>query len=344
MFSCRLYLKHLNMRKMFPLRQLFARFCPARPDTSALLQRFCSATELPHGTVRTVTLPVPVVAPKSRYAHLPRIFARAALFFLPAVLLVTFLTIRILRYTAADQAQLPAYSQDANEQQPLDISGTSQPQRPIFPYSIVPGGVRDARELLSATSRDPVVAEHYSDFGVDKARTVRLEHPLAMYVSYRRNNHVYWTKNRVVIPAGETLISDGNNLARVRCGNRLSAVAAKPVSVSEPGKEELNTPEFVPPLMAEFLPGDGGGFSLGAPASAIPALPPGPTSGSNTPPPAVLPSILLPGVPPITPNIPTTPPPPPVATPEPGTLVFLFAGMTIVALLVGLTLRRNGSS
>jgi hypothetical protein len=49
-------------------------------------------------------------------------------------------------------------------------------------------------------------------------------------------------------------------------------------------------------------------------------------------------------VPPITPNIPTTPPPPPLATPEPGTFVFLFAGMTIVALLVGLTLRRHGSA
>ncbi len=256
------------MCKMFPLRLFFAHFWRGGLATSPLFTRFRSAEQLPLGTVRYVTLPRPVVAPKSRYAHLPRIFARAALLFVPAVLLVTFLTVKVLRHSAAEQAQMPAYSQDANTQESLDLSAASQPQRPIFPYSIVPGGVRDARELQSVASHDPVVAQHYSDFRIAAAHTVRLEKPLEMYVSYRRNNNVYWTRNRMVIPAGETLISDGENLARVRCGNRLSAIAAKPVSVSEPTKEELSTPNFVPPLMAEFLPGDGDGFFPGAPASA----------------------------------------------------------------------------
>jgi hypothetical protein len=271
--------------------------------------------------------------------------------FIPAILLVTFLTVKLLRYGAAEQVQLPVYSQDANMQESLELSGAAQPQRPIFPYSIVPGGVRDARELQSVASHDPVVAEHYSDFRIAAAHTVRLEKPLEMYVSYRRNNNVYWTRNRMVIPAGETLISDGENLARVRCGNRLSAIAAKPVAVSEPTKEELNAPEFVPPLMADLLPGEGSDFFPGAPASALPAVSsPGglPSTGPNTPPNAVLPPILFPGVPPRTPGIPTPPPPPPppppVATPEPGTLVFLFAGSTIITVLLGFTLRRNSSS
>jgi hypothetical protein len=263
--------------------------------------------------------------------------------FIPAVLLVTFLTVKVLRHSAAEPAPMPAYSQDANTPESLDPSAASQPQRPIFPYSIVPGGVRDARELQSVASHDPVVAQHYSDFRIAAARTIRLEKPLEMYVSYRRNNNVYWTRNRMVIPAGETLISDGENLARVRCGNRLSAIAAKPLSVSEPTKEELNTPNFVPPLMAEFLPGDGGGFFPGAPASALPALPPGSTTtpGAHTPPAAIFPPLLPPGV---HPNSPNTPAVPPVATPEPGTFTFLFAGIAMIAVLVGLTLRRNGSS
>jgi hypothetical protein len=320
----------------------FRTFLARKTGTSHLLKRFRSAAQLPLGTVRNVTLPRPVVAPKSRYAHLPRVFARAALLFVPAVLLVTFLTVKILRHSAGEQSQMPAYSQDANAQESLDLSAASQPQRPIFPYSIVPGGVRDARELQSAASHDPVVAQHYSDFRIATARTIRLEKPLEMYVSYRRNNNVYWTRNRMVIPAGETLISDGENLARVRCGNRLSAIAAKPVSVSDPTKEELNTPNFVPPLMAEFLPGDGDGFFPGAPASAFPALPPGSTTtGTNTPPPAIFPPLLPPGV---HPNSPNTPVVPPVATPEPGTFTFLFAGIAMIAVLVGLTLRRNGSS
>jgi hypothetical protein len=331
------------MCKMFPLRPLFARFWRGRPASSHLFKRSRSAAQLPLGTMRNVTVPRPAIATKSRYAHLPRVFARAALLFLPAVLLVTFLTVKVLRHSAAEPAQMPAYSQDPNTQESPDLSAASQPRRPIFPYSIVPGGVRDARELQSVAFHDPVVAQHYSDFRIAAARTVRLEKPLEMYVSYRRNNNVYWTRNRMVIPAGETLLSDGENLARVRCGNRLSAIAAKPVSVSEPTKEELSTPNFIPALLAEFLPGDGDGFFPGAPASALPALPPGSTTaaGANTPPQAVFPPLLPPGV---QPNSPNTPVLPPVSTPEPGTFTFLFAGIAMIAVLVGLTLRRNGSA
>jgi hypothetical protein len=268
----------------------------------------------------------------------------------PASLLFTFLTVKLLRYSAAEQAQLPVNSQAVNSNDDSqdnaapnqnDLSASSQPRRPIFPYSIVPGGVRDARELQSAASHDPVVAKHYSDFRIAAARTVRLEKPLEMYVSYRRDNQVYWTKNRMLVPAGESLISDGENLARGRCGNRLSAIAAKPVSASEPTKEELNAPEFVPPLMAELLPGEGVDFFPGVPDGAIPALPTGPNPGSKIPLPGLFPPLFPPGVPPFIPNTPVIPP---VSTPEPSAFTFLFAGAAFVILLASLALRRNGSS
>ena len=289
---------------------------------------------------------------KSRFSHLPRIFARTAMLLVPAALLFAFLTIKLLRYSAAQQIHTPVYSQAVNSQDDsqdngapnengqLSLSASSQPRRPIFPYSIVPGGVRDARELQSAASHDPVVAKHYSDFRIAAAQTVRLEKPLEMYVSYRRNNQVYWTRNRMLVPAGETLISDGENLARVRCGNRLSAIAAKPVSVSEPTKEELNAPEFVPPLMADLLPGEGVDFFPGVADGAIPALPLGPTPGSKTAPPGLFPPLLPPGVSPFIPNTPVIPP---VSTPEPGAFTFLFAGAAFVILFAGLALRRSAS-
>jgi hypothetical protein len=292
-------------------------------------------------------------APKSRFSHLPRIFARAALLLIPAALLFTFLTVKLLRYSAAEQARLPVNwlalnshgdsqgNGTPNQNDQFGLSAASQPRRPIFPYSIVPGGVRDAAELQSAVSHDPVVAQHYSDFRIVAAHTVRLEKPLEMYVSYRRNNQVYWTKNRMLVPAGESVISDGENLARVRCGNRLSAIAAKPVSTTDPTKEELETPEFVPPLMAELLPGEGVDFFPGVPDGAIPALPTGPIPGSQTPLPGVFPPLLPPGVPPFLPNTPVTPP---VSTPEPDAFTFLFAGAAFLILFVSLALRRNGSS
>jgi hypothetical protein len=107
---------------------------------------------------------------------------------------------------------MPAYSQDANTQESLDLSAASQPQRPIFPYSIIPGGARDARELQSVASHDPVVARHYSGFRIAAARTIRLGKPLEMYVSYRRNNQVYWKSHSY--SCRRNFISDGENLAR----------------------------------------------------------------------------------------------------------------------------------
>ena len=284
---------------------------------------------------------------KSRFSHLPRVFARATLVLLPAVVLATFIAVRVFQSTTHEESRTQISSLSTNWQDSFDLASKSLSQRPIFPYSVVPGGVRDARELQNAADADSVVARHYSDFRISQAKTIQLNRPVAMYVSYRRNNQVYWTKNRMVIPAGETLISDGENLARVRCANRLSPVAAKPVAASEPTMEELSEPAFVPPLLAQMLPGEGSEILPGTPGVAVPAavplLAPDPNPASNkknTPP--VLPPILGPGVPPFVPNVP--PPPPPVSTPEPGSFWLLATSTAVAALFAAFSSRRNGSS
>ena len=285
--------------------------------------------------------------PENRFAHLPRVFGRALVVMLPAVLLVTFLTVHFSRHSAPNHSQAGSTDLTAATLIPTNTPSAVLSARPIFPYSVVPGGVRDAQELQKITAADPVVAKHYSDFRIAIARTVQLDRPISMYVSYRRNNRVYWTRNRMMIPAGETVISDGENLARVRCGNRLSPVAVKPVAISEPDKEALETPEFVPPLMAELLPGDGNELFPGVPGAAAPvpsSVGPAP-GGSGTPSTPLLPPFLGPGVPPIrgtSPPSPPPPPPPPVNTPEPGPLSLLFAGAALFAVLAIVTLRRRG--
>jgi hypothetical protein len=221
-----------------------------------------------------------------------------------------------------------------NWQAAIDQATPGAAHRAVFPYSVVPGGVRDAQELRSAVGADPVVAEHYAGFRLAQARTVRLDRPTAMYVSYRIKNQVYWTKNRMLIPAGESLISDGENLSRVRCGNRLSAVAAKPVSAAEPPREKLEEPESVPPLLAQLLPGEGG-EAVPPPVSALADLPvsPGGPGAKGTPPPGFFPPILPPGVSSTSNN---NPAPPPVVTPEPGSLLLLLGGAFLCATLTAL--------
>jgi len=106
--------------------------------------------------------------------------------------------------------------------------------RKIYPYSIVPGGVKNARELKWAADHDPVVKAHYAGFDYDHARVVRLALAQTAYVSYRIGNKVYWTKRRVKLKKGETVITDGKITARTKCGNRIEVVPEQKTSSLEP--------------------------------------------------------------------------------------------------------------
>jgi len=222
--------------------------------------------------------------------------------------------------------------------------------RPLLPYSVIPGGAADGTELRTAIAHDPVVAGHYLPFDLAKIHVIRLDRDRTMYVSYRMGDYVYWTKRKLLLPRGETLLTDGQHLARTRCGNRLSETAEVPTSLREPERAALET--LQPPELFAF-----------APPPELPASPIGPLSGppseapsngghiffppvipifwgSGTPPPLTPtpPGTPTPGPPhPHTPHLPAppggTPGGPPVTSiPEPGTVLLLSAGLTAIGL------------
>lgn len=121
-------------------------------------------------------------------------------------------------------------------------------ERTVFPYSVIPGGVHSVEELRSAIGADAVVADHYKGFDLSKAHVERLAAPRFAHVSYRVGEHVYWTRNPLVLPAGERVITDGTNIARTRCGNQ---VASRPgiTSSAEPSATVLDTPAATPPTL-----------------------------------------------------------------------------------------------
>ena len=124
--------------------------------------------------------------------------------------------------------------------------------RPNYPYSIIPGGAYTPRELQSAHDGDDLIHSHYSGFNVNTAKLVRLMDDRFQYVSYRLDDHVFWTKRKLRIPRGELLLTDGTSYARARCGNRLSDnphFAA--TSPHEPDAKSLNRPS----LSQATLPG-----------------------------------------------------------------------------------------
>ncbi len=114
--------------------------------------------------------------------------------------------------------------------------------RRVYPYSVVPGGVRNVRELKWAAEHDPVVASHYAGFDYDHARVVRLVLARSAYVSYRIGNRVYWTHRRVTLKKGETVITDGKITARTRCANRVEEMPQQATSESEPPPSKFDEP------------------------------------------------------------------------------------------------------
>ncbi|MCL5744088.1 MAG: PEP-CTERM sorting domain-containing protein [Acidobacteria bacterium] len=161
------------------------------------------------------------------------------------------------------------------------------PAHPLYPYSVIPYGVYSAKGLLSASESDRVIAAHYSGFDIRNATTLTLRAEKWAYVSFRLRDAVYWTKRKVRLRAGETLITDGLNFARTRCGNRLSDTPRQPTTPEEPAQHVLNTPAEANGPVA-FEPGASESVPAGA-AAPNPAgsASPAPAGANAAPPPGL---------------------------------------------------------
>ena len=142
--------------------------------------------------------------------------------------------------------------------------------RHLYPYSVIPGGVQSGAELRTAAQNDPVVARHYADFDLAKARVISLDRDQMVYVSYRMGEEVFWTNRALKLPKGETVITDGVHEARTRCGNRISETPQAPLSPQQPALETFNRVAPVGPLYASNLPIDG---QLTPPSPYTPSAP-----------------------------------------------------------------------
>jgi hypothetical protein len=231
--------------------------------------------------------------------------------------------------SASRQPQIAAsYTSSFRSSNSLDLTAISvaenDTRRRVYPYSVIPGGVESAADLRNSVLRDPVVAKHYEDFAVERTRVVRLSQNRSLYVSYRLGNRVFWSKRPMMLSKGEAVITDGEHVARTRCGNRLSEVPAGPVLAAGPELESA-------PEVAELFPGAPG--VVGPPELPGVLVPTStPPTTSVTPPGSPLPpggGIIVPPIIPV-PGGGTTPPP--VPTPEPQMLLMLSSGLTALWL------------
>lgn len=204
--------------------------------------------------------------------------------------------------------------------------------RPVYRHSVVPGGTYTTAELRTAILTDPVVAAHYKDLDQSKLRVEHVTRDRYVHVSYRKGDEVYWTKNKVLLRQGETIITDGTTEIRARCGNCISEEPLLPTKDDEPDAVEFD--RLVEPVAAAPVAPQVALIPPTSPLAIVPpaaALPGGTTSplaagrlGSGVPPlsagtqNAGPPGPDVPG-PPITPgpDSPTPPGNPPAGNPPP---------------------------
>jgi hypothetical protein len=151
-----------------------------------------------------------------------------------------------LQYIARQREQRAVRPRPAHANSALN---SHQKPRKVYPFSVIPGGAYSAEELALARRVDGVVAAHYADFDAPAVAVRTLPENEFLYVSYRKSDRVYWTTDKRRIPKGEPVLTDGKHLARVRCGNRLSAAPQFPVLYGpQPTEANLNAPELPGPV------------------------------------------------------------------------------------------------
>ncbi len=112
--------------------------------------------------------------------------------------------------------------------------------RPVYRHSVVAGGVYTPDELRDVLVQDAIAATHYQGLNQNAIRTETLKQDRFAYVSYRKNDQIFWTRNKVKLSEGETVLTDGNKEIRARCGNCISETPQLPVAEVEPASVEFD--------------------------------------------------------------------------------------------------------
>ena len=112
--------------------------------------------------------------------------------------------------------------------------------RPNYRHSVVAGGVYNPDELRDVLVRDAIAANHYKDVNPNAVRVETVKQERFAYVSYRKDDQIYWTRNKVRLSEGETILTDGAQEIRARCGNCISETPQLPVAQVEPASGEFD--------------------------------------------------------------------------------------------------------
>lgn len=180
--------------------------------------------------------------------------------------------------------------------------------QPVYSHAVFPHGIHTAVEFAEILEANP---DRYPGATVAADFTTTPKGMFA-YVTYARDGHIFWTKNKIFLPAETPVILTNGLMILQRCGNMVSPIPSVPVEVaSDPYVDQLEGGPIDPSVLAEPV-------SVPVlPATAF--VPAAPTVYTGGPAP-YYPSVWIPGV----------ANPAPVATPEPSLLFMALSGIGLM--------------
>ena len=137
-----------------------------------------------------------------------------------------------------------------------DVSGQLQTagvkasvSHPVYPFSLVSGGVYSAGDLARALATSHSLRAHYANFDFKHVRLIRIQNDTPAFVSYRKDGKIFWSKHKLTVHAGELVLADGHYLVRARCANQISWVPQEPVEpVPSDVEQRLDVPTVPTPV------------------------------------------------------------------------------------------------
>jgi hypothetical protein len=152
------------------------------------------------------------------------------------------------RYQSAERDIRVYYEVAAPEVTHAPIVVKHTTSHPVYSYSLIPGGVENVDDFCEQIQFD----EAFAGFDCSKAHEIATPRDMHVFMTFRKNGHVRWTRKPVLVKGGERVYTDGTRSFLARCANQISFVPMQPSMDID--HAQLETPAAVITPVSESVP------------------------------------------------------------------------------------------
>jgi hypothetical protein len=137
--------------------------------------------------------------------------------------ILTLIAICLLRFQMADRDAVVAAEIASSSPAPV-VRSPSALKKVVYNYSVIPGGEPNVADFCEHIQSDAA----FNGFNCNVAYETSLRSSISVFMTFKKNGHIYWTKHLVSVKAGELIYTDGQRSFLARCGNEIGFAPQQP--------------------------------------------------------------------------------------------------------------------